>query len=319
MTQDCHALMPLGQIATSRAGGLALDTARTLPSDAALGVFDSGVGGLSILRHIQTVLPDEDVLYFADSGYAPYGEKTTEAIVERSFAIAQFLLAQGAKALVVACNTATVASIRMLRQHYPDLPLVGVEPGLKPAATISKTGIVGVLATERTLHGDKFLELQQQISQTSSVRFVLQAATGLADLVERGELESEQTERLLAGWLDFMLAQQVDTLVLGCTHYPFVRPLIERLLAARQVSVQLVDTGDAVARQLQRVLQQKQLLARARQQRSANQYSLPLHCYTSGSSQAMQLALTRLLHVDAPVSAVTQAEMSVVNLHCATS
>ena len=136
-------------------------------SDAPVGIFDSGVGGLSILRHVRERLPHEHLLYFADNLYSPYGEKSEEWLAERALAITNFLLSQGAKALVVACNTATIAAIRLMRSHYPDLPIVGVEPGLKPAAALSQSGKVGVLATDATLAGEKFLLLRDQVSQAS--------------------------------------------------------------------------------------------------------------------------------------------------------
>ena len=132
--------------------------------DAAIGVFDSGVGGLSVLRHIRAQLPHEDLIYVADSGYAPYGDKTEQQVIDRSLAVAAYLVQQGIKALVVACNTATIAAIKALRARYPELPIVGVEPGLKPAAAASRNGKIGVLATERTLRGEKLLALREQVS-----------------------------------------------------------------------------------------------------------------------------------------------------------
>lgn len=273
--------------------------AGNLPSQAPVGVFDSGVGGLSVLRHIAQQLPHEDLLYFADSGFAPYGEKPEAVIVERSFAIAQYLLAQGAKALVVACNTATVASIKKLRASFPHIPLVGVEPGLKPAAQSTRSGVVGVLATERTLSGAKFDELQKTISADYPARFVLQAATGLAELVEKGQLHSSATRTALQGWLQYLLDQGADTIVLGCTHYPFVMPLMQEILdQIHPQPVQLIDTGEAVARQLQRVLDAQSL------QNPGTDRKGHLACYTSGSLSAMQDALQYLLQETAPVSVV---------------
>ncbi|MBY0556429.1 MAG: glutamate racemase [Burkholderiaceae bacterium] len=228
---------------------------------APIGVFDSGVGGLSVLRHIRAQCPQEDLLYFADSAHAPYGEKSEAYVVERSLAIAQFLLSQGAKALVVACNTATVAAIKAVRAQYPDLPVVGVEPGLKPAAAASRNGKVGVLATARTLQGEKFLQLREQISAATGAEFLLQAAVGLVDQIELGDLQSPVIAAMLERYIAPLLAQGADTLVLGCTHYPFVRDGIQRVLDAHgAATVQLVDTGDAVARQLVRLLTAAQLL-----------------------------------------------------------
>ena len=267
-----------------------------LPSlDAPIGVFDSGVGGMSVLRHIQAQLPHENLIYLADSGYAPYGGKPEQLIAERSLAIAQFLIAQGAKALVVACNTATVAAIKMLRAHYPDLPLVGVEPGLKPAAAASRNGKVAVLATEVTLAGEKFLLLRDQVSGATNAAFTLQGCPGLVDRIELGQFDTPDTLAMLEGYLLPLLAQGVDTVVLGCTHYPFVRASIERILAkAGRADVVLVDTGDAVARQLVR------LLAAADCLRPASEVPATLQAFTTASGSALSVAFSSLLAL-APV------------------
>jgi glutamate racemase len=161
---------------------------------APIGVFDSGVGGLSVLRHIRAQLPHEDLMYFADSGHAPYGDKTEQYVVERALAVTDFLLSHGAKALVVACNTATVAAIKAVRTH-PELPVVGVEPGLKPAAAATRNGKVGVLATARTLKGDKFLQLREQISAATQAEFLLQPAVGLVNEIEKGDLQRRPLPR----------------------------------------------------------------------------------------------------------------------------
>lgn len=273
-----------------------------LPSspDAPIGIFDSGVGGLSVLRHIRAQLPHEHLLYFADSGFAPYGDKPEHLVIERVLAIGAFLHAQGAKAIVVACNTATVAAIAVLRERYPGMPIVGVEPGLKPAAAATKSGIVGVLATERTLSGNKFLLLRDQISAATGARFLLQPCIGLADQIEFGELESETTDALLRRYIAPLLDAGADTLVLGCTHYPLVQASIERVIAAHtQGEVTLVDTGDAVARQLAR------LLAAAAMERQRGQ-STParLDGYTSASATALSAAFSGLLGLDPPVHEV---------------
>jgi glutamate racemase len=226
-------------------------------SDAPIGVFDSGVGGLSVLRHIRSLLPHEDLLYVADSVHAPYGNKSQEFIRERAVTLADFLVAQGAKALVVACNTATAAAIESLRQQY-DLPIIGMEPAVKPAAAATKTGVIGILATVGTLQSAQFAALLEHYGQTVTV--VTQACHGLVECIERGELETDKTRSLLAEYLKPLLEAQADTIVLGCTHYPFVRPLIEDI-AGREVT--LIDTGAAVARQLQTRLIEQDLLATA--------------------------------------------------------
>lgn len=267
--------------------------------DAPIGVFDSGVGGMSVLRHIQAQLPHENLIYLADSGYAPYGAKPEQVVAERSLAVAQFLVAQGAKAIVVACNTATVAAIKLLRAHYPDLPIVGVEPGLKPAAAASRNGKVAVLATEVTLAGQKFLLLRDQVSSASNAEFLLQGCPGLVDQIELGEFNSTATRVMLEGYLLPLLDQGVDTVVLGCTHYPFVRAVIESILTVvRRHDVVLIDTGDAVARQLAR------LLVSAGRQRVDIGIPARLEAFTTASGAALSVAFASLLGQVPPVKEV---------------
>jgi glutamate racemase len=271
-----------------------------LHTDAPIGIFDSGVGGLSVLRHIRAQLPHEHLLYFADSGFAPYGDKPERVVTDRVLAIGAFLVAQGAKAIVVACNTATVAAIAVLRERYPGMPIVGVEPGLKPAAAATRSGIVGVLATERTLLGAKFLLLRDQISAATGARFLLQPCNGLADQIEFGELESDTTDALLRRFIAPLLDQGADTLVLGCTHYPLVQASIERVIAAHtRQPVTLVDTGDAVARQLKRLLTAGSLARAAGEPGAAR-----LDGYTSASATALSAAFAGLLGLDPPVHEV---------------
>jgi glutamate racemase len=270
-----------------------------MTANAPIGVFDSGVGGLSVLRHIRAQLPHEHLLYFADAGFAPYGDKPEQVVAERSLAIAGFLVAQGAKALVVACNTATVAAIKLLRAHYPDMPIVGVEPGLKPGAAASRNGKVGVLATDGTLAGEKFLLLREQISQSSNAQFLLQGCTGLADQIELGELDSDATAAMLKRYIVPLLDQGADTLVLGCTHYPLVQAAIERIIAgATAREIVLVDTGEAVARQLAR------LLAAAGNERADDGQAVMLQGYTSASATALAVAFASLLGFTVPVREV---------------
>jgi len=259
-----------------------------------IGVFDSGIGGLSVLRHIRTHLPHEDVLYFADSGFAPYGDKPEHEIVARALDIAKFLLQQGAKALVVACNTATAASIKALRTHYPDLIFVGVEPGLKPAAAATKTGTVGVLATQRTLASTKFQRLHEQMSATTGVRFLPQACIGLADQIENGEVASQSTGQLIERYVLPLLEQGADVLVLGCTHYPFIRPLIENLAGP---PLTIIDTGEAVASQLRRLLMQQGLQTPQKEMGT-------LEAFTSGNQTSVAMAFLNLLQLSPPVTKI---------------
>ncbi len=269
-----------------------------IAAEAPIGIFDSGVGGLSVLRHIHALLPAEELLYFSDAGFAPYGEKPEAAIVERALAIAAFFIRLKVKAIVVACNTATAAAIAALRARYPELQVVGVEPGLKPAAALTRSGVVGVLATSSTLSSDKFQRLQQQIAESAQVRFVAQACNGLADQIEKGELNSRETAALVDRYVAPLIAQRADTLVLGCTHYPFVEPLIAR---AAGDGVALIDTGEPVARQLQRLLHQHQLL------RPAGAAAASLSAYTTGSRTALMHAFDALLGLHPPVESVAAA------------
>ena len=217
---------------------------------ALIGVFDSGVGGLSILDEALRQLPDHDYLYFADSANAPYGEKPSEWISERSLEVCQSLAEAGCQAIVVACNTATAEAIQSIRAQLKTIPIIGVEPGIKPAALQSEKGLVGVLATEATLKSDKFNALLATLPV--DCRFVKQAGAGLVPLIESGQLQAPETAALLAQHLQPMCTAGIDTLVLGCTHYPFLMPLILNLLGS---SVLIVDTSEAVIRQLARQLE----------------------------------------------------------------
>jgi glutamate racemase len=270
-----------------------------LSPDAPVGIFDSGVGGLSVLRHIQAQLPNEHLLYFADSAFAPYGDKPEPVVIERVLSIAAFLAGRGVKALVVACNTATVAAVRVLRERYPEMPIVGVEPGLKPAAAATRNGTVGVLATERTLAGEKFLLLRDQVIEATGARFLLQACVGLADQIEFGEPGSPALDAMLERYVAPLLAQGADTLVLGCTHYPLVQGSIEHVIRRHTaVDVALIDTGDAVARQLARLLAAASLL------RAGGADAARLDGYTSASAAALSAAFASLLGQDPDVHEV---------------
>lgn len=223
---------------------------------AAIGVFDSGLGGISVLHEIRRLLPAESLIYIADSAHVPYGEKSPEFIVQRSLAISEFLLAQPVKAIVVACNTATAAAVIELRQRWPDLLIVGMEPAVKPAVQASRLGKIGVLATTGTLRSARFAALLERYAST--VEVMTQACPGLVELIEAGELDSPRTAAVLAGYVEPLLAVDCDTLILGCTHYPLLKPLLQRLVPAH---VRLIDTGEAVARRLQSELGKRGLLA----------------------------------------------------------
>lgn len=225
------------------------------PRSRPIAVFDSGVGGISVLQHIHALLPHEQLLYVADSKHAPYGNKTADEIRARCFEIANFLIAKNAKALVVACNTATAAAIDAMRTQYA-LPIFGMEPAVKPAAEASKNGIIGVLATTGTLKSAQFAGLLESYGR--NVKVVTQACVGLVECIERGELNSDATLKLLQQYCQPLLDEGADTIVLGCTHYPFVRSLIEQV-AGKDIA--LIDTGAAVAKHLQKRLSALDLLA----------------------------------------------------------
>jgi glutamate racemase len=214
-----------------------------------IGVFDSGVGGLSILDEALRQLPQHDYIYLADSANAPYGEKSGAWIAARSLSLCQYLADSGCDAIVVACNTATAEAIQQIR-NVIKVPVVGVEPGIKPAAMQSHNGIVGVLATEATLKSDKFNALLATLP--SNCRFIKQAGAGLVPLIEAGDADGEEALDLLAKHLEPIQDAGADTIVLGCTHYPFLRKAIRKLLGD---SITLIDTSEAVVRQLKRQLE----------------------------------------------------------------
>jgi len=217
---------------------------------APIGVFDSGAGGLSIAAAIRAALPAQDMVYYADTAYAPYGTRSDQEILERTQACCALLLEQPLSALVVACNTATANAIDAVRAWAP-VPVIGVEPGLKPAVSATRNGSVGVLATRATLGSRRYRDLLYRVGmQAPAIRFVEHAAVGWVELVEAGDLESVHARTLVRQAVQPLLDQGVDTLVLGCTHYPFLRAAIEQVAGG----IGIVETGPAVARELQRRL-----------------------------------------------------------------
>ncbi|MEN9903797.1 MAG: hypothetical protein RLZZ555_362 [Pseudomonadota bacterium] len=233
----------------------------TEPSRAAdrpIGVFDSGVGGLSVLREIQQALPAETLCYVADSGHAPYGDKSAAYIEARACHLIRFLQQQGVKAVVVACNTVTGLAIERLRATFPDLPIVAIEPAVKPAAQGTRSGVVGVLATRQTVASPGLARLVDQHANGREV--LLQACPGWVERVERGELDSPGTLEAVAQYVQPLLDRGADMLVLGCTHYPFLAAAIRSLAGGR---AQVLDPSPAVARELARRLEQLGLLRQA--------------------------------------------------------
>lgn len=218
-------------------------------SDAPIGIFDSGVGGLSVAREIHRRLRAEHLLYFADNAFCPYGGRPLDEIRERSLDVVGELIQRGAKLVVVACNTASGAALEALRERYP-VPIVGLEPAVKPAAERSRTGRIGVLATAATLRTERFHRLVK--THAGSVEVIRRASPELVELVEAGRISGREVEGFLAEALRPLKEAGIDTLVLGCTHYPFLRDAIAEALGA---GVEILDSGEAVARQVERVLE----------------------------------------------------------------
>jgi glutamate racemase len=251
-----------------------------------IGVFDSGLGGLSVLRALRAELPHEDWVYFSDAGHAPYGERGDAFVSQRSLAIAAELLERHRiKALVVACNTATAAAVHLLRERYPQLPVIGVEPALKPAAALTRTGRVAVLATRGTLASAKFRALQESLA--GRAEFVLQPCAGLAAAIENDNFG--ETKELCRRYVESAgpfgtRPGQADTLVLGCTHYPFAAQHLVELLGR---DIRLVETGEPVARQTRRLLEARSLLN--------SEGSGKVLWQTTGGIEALRLAASRWL------------------------
>ena len=221
-----------------------------------IGVLDSGVGGLSVLAELRKLLPGEDVLYVADSGHVPYGDKPPEFIVGRSLTIARFLRSQNAKVIVVACNTATSAAVTSLREEFKEeIPIVGMEPAIKPAAAATTSGVIGVLTTSGTKQSVRFAALQGSVPD--GVRVVTSAAPLLVERVEAGDIDGDKTRALIDEYTSPLLAEGADTIVLGCTHFHFLRQAVAETVGPNVI---LIDTGGAVARQVKRVLEERGLL-----------------------------------------------------------
>lgn len=219
---------------------------------ATIGIFDSGSGGLSVYRELIKVLPKEQYHYFSDNAHCPYGEKSPLYIRRRGRYITEFLLERGASIIVVACNTATAAAIATLRAEYPDLPFVGMEPAVKPAALGTQSGVIGVLATAGTLKGSKYLNTRGRFQD--EVTIVEHVGQGFVELVEKGILDGPEAEAVVRASLEPLLAAGADIIVLGCTHYPFLQPLIERLAGP---GVRVIDPAPAVARRTLHVLEEE--------------------------------------------------------------
>jgi glutamate racemase len=256
---------------------------------AAIGVFDSGVGGLSVLRAIRQQLPAQPVIYIGDQYHVPYGQRSLEEVRQFSTEVTKFLLARGAKLLVVACNTASAAALHPLRAEFPDVPFVGMEPAVKPAAEQTHTGIVGVLATFATFQTALYASVVERFAH--GVTLLQDPCIGLVGEIEKGNLSGAETRKILSDILNPMLAKGIDTVVLGCTHYPFVIPLIQEIVGP---DVRVIDPAPAVARQTRRLLEENGWLA---------QGTMPatVDYFTSGDPAAMQKLLPGFIGEDGVV------------------
>ena len=259
-----------------------------MPSDFPIGVIDSGVGGLSVLKKIRQLLPNEELLNVADSRYAPYGERSKVAIKNRCFANMGFFELQHAKALVLACNTATAAAVKELREAF-DIPIIGMEPAIKPAADLTRTGVIGVLATAGTLDSDKYMNLQSLFRDR--VEIITKACPGLVDEIEKMHPDRGEIVKLVTEYTEAFLAKGGDTLVLGCTHYALISEIISEIVGP---GVVLVDTGMAVAKELKRRLQENDLL-------SDSSEAGRLSFFTSGHVEDQQVLISRYWGEEVPV------------------
>ena len=262
-------------------------------SSSPIGVFDSGVGGLSVLRAIREEMPEESVIYFGDQGHIPYGPRPMEQIRNFSEAITRFLLAQDAKIVVVACNTASAAALKYLREKFTDVSFVGMEPAVKPAAEHTQTGKVGVLATPATFQGALYASVVERFA--NGVELFQNTCPGLVQEIERGNLSGEAPRRILNDALLPMLEKNIDTVVLGCTHYPFVIPLIQQIVGE---NVRVIDPAPAVAKQVRRVLEADRL-----QSESKSPAGVIFH--TSGDPDELKSLLPLLMGESGTVKRVT--------------
>ncbi len=242
----------------------------------AIGIFDSGVGGLSVLQALQRELPDEKLIYVADQAHVPYGLRQLEEVRTFSVGITRFLLSQPVKLIIVACNTASAAALHYLRDQFPAIPFVGMEPAVKPAAEYTRTGAVGVLATPATFQGELYSSVVERFA--NHVKVYQDTCPGLVERIEAGDLRGTSTTAILKRAIDPMLDKGIDTIVLGCTHYPFVIPQIQHIAGP---GVRVIDPAPAIARQTRRVLRVKNLLANGED-------SPGVRFYTSGDQQRFQ-------------------------------
>jgi len=263
----------------------------TMQQPVPVGIFDSGVGGLSVLRAVREFMPEQDILYLADQAHVPYGPRPLLQVREFAEGITRFLLDRGAGLIVVACNAASAASLHYLRNTFPGVPFVGMEPAVKPAAEQTRSGVVGVLATPATFQGALYASVLERFARDVTV--LQDTCPGLVAEVESGNLEGDAVREILTNALSPMLQAGIDTVVLGCTHYPFVIPLIQEIAGP---GVRVIDPAPAIARQTRRLLSQ-------------NGWGLngtgSIQCFTTGPVESMKLLVKQLLGDDLPVEHAT--------------
>lgn len=255
-----------------------------------IGVFDSGMGGLTVAHAIVDRLPQASLLYFGDTAHIPYGTKSADLVLQYSENISQFLIESGCKVIVVACNTASAAALPQLRARWPEIPFIGMEPAVKPGAKATRSGLVGVLATAGTFKSQRYASLMARYAK--GVAMVENPCLGLVEQIEAGQLDTPATEALLRSILEPMMEAGADTFVLGCTHYPFVAPLIRSIIGPDRA---LIDPAPAVARQLERVLRERGLLPDAD--------AVPVHrFFVSGPAAPAQYLAQHIMGVGTTVA-----------------
>lgn len=266
-----------------------------MPNPRPIGLFDSGVGGLTVWREVARALPNEDLIYFADQAHCPYGSRPPAEIRTLAHRAADFLLRHDAKAIVVACNTASAAALDSLRETFADVPFIGMEPAIKPAAANSRTRKIGLLATRGTLAGDLLARTRGRFAHAKRVSVITATADGLVEKIEAGEMDLPETEALLRRYVEPLRDAGVDEIVLGCTHYPFVAPLIQKIVGA---SITLVDPSAAVAHQVARV-------TNARGWCNDPAHAPRYRFYTSGDADAFARIMEKLIGMRAAVEKAT--------------
>ncbi|MFA6400717.1 MAG: glutamate racemase [Salinivirgaceae bacterium] len=255
-----------------------------------IGIFDSGVGGLTVWKHLYQLLPNEKLIYLADSLHCPYGTKPAEEIIELSRANTRFLINKGCKLIVVACNTATASAIETLRAEF-NIPFVGMEPAIKPAAVNTTTGKIGVLATKGTFEGRLFKETSQKYAQ--GVDTLIQVGEGLVELVENNEMDSEQSRKLLVSYINPMIEAGVDQIVLGCTHYPFFIPLLKQIVPE---TIQIIDPAPAIAMRVKNILIELGM--------QSNSKEVNPEFYSTGGTKVIDLLVTKITGQSYPATKI---------------